>query len=127
MKSLKIFLALFVILFGAVASESALARGGHHHRSRVGVGVFIGAPLFWYYPPPYYYYPPAYYPPAYYPPVVSVPSSPPVYIERGDAQPAPERAQSYWYYCPDSRAYYPYVKQCPGGWQRVAPQPPPAS
>ncbi len=117
MKSVKTALALFLILFGAVASGSALAHGGHHHRSRVGVGVFIGAPAFWYYPPPYYYYPP----------VVAVPSSPPVYIERGDPQPAPEQARSYWYYCPDSNAYYPYVKHCPGGWQRVVPQPPPGS
>ena len=52
-----------------------------------------------------------------------VPSSPPTYIERDDAErEAP--ASAYWYYCAESKAYYPYVKHCPGGWQRVAPQPP---
>lgn len=31
------------------------------------------------------------------------------------AQPAP-----VWYYCPDSKAYYPYVSQCGSPWQEVA-------
>ncbi len=25
----------------------------------------------------------------------------------------------------ESKTYYPYVKECPGGWQRVTPQPAP--
>ena len=114
MKSIKMVLALLVILLGVMASESALAHGGRHgghHGGHVRFGVFVGAPAFWYNPPPYYYYPP----------VVTVPYSPPVYIERGDAQAAPEQTRAYWYYCADARAYYPYVKQCPGGWQRVVP------
>ncbi|OGA38025.1 MAG: hypothetical protein A3G24_05460 [Betaproteobacteria bacterium RIFCSPLOWO2_12_FULL_62_13] len=118
MKSTRTMLALVVILLGIMASGAALAHG----RGHVRFGVFIGAPAFWYSPPPYYYYPPY-----YYPPVVAVPSSPPVYVERGDAQPAPEQSQSYWYYCADAKTYYPYVKQCPGGWQRVVPQPQPGS
>ena len=32
-------------------------------------------------------------------------------------------ADGYWYYCESSDGYYPYVKECPGGWQRVAPRP----
>ena len=82
---------------------------GGHFRSRVFIGGAVVAPL--YFPPPYYY-PPAYY----YPP-------PAQYIEQ---YPAPSAApqSSYWYYCPASGAYYPYVQQCPGGWQQVAPQPP---
>jgi hypothetical protein len=35
--------------------------------------------------------------------------------------------QPYWYYCERSKSYYPYVKECPSGWTRVAPQPSPAS
>ena len=36
-----------------------------------------------------------------------------------------ERAPDhYWYFCPDSDAYYPYVKECASPWHRVAPQPP---
>lgn len=90
-----------------------------------GFGFYFGSPYPYYpyaYPywgPPYPYYPPA---------VVAVPSSPPVYIEKGggrDAAPAQSDAQAYWYYCASSNAYYPYVKQCPGGWERQVPMPPP--
>ena len=28
----------------------------------------------------------------------------------------------YWYYCSDLKTYYPYVKNCPSGWQQVVPQ-----
>ena len=116
MKPVKATLTLVVLVLGIIASASALA---WHHGGHVRFGVFIGAPVYWY-PPPYYYYPP------YYPPVVAVPSSPPVYIEQVNARPAPAQSQAnWWYYCADAKAYYPYVKQCPGGWQRVAPQPPP--
>ena len=118
MKPSKAALTLVVLVLCALASASALA---WHHGGHVRFGVFVG-PGYWY-PPPYYYYPPYYSP--YYPPVVTAPSSPPVYIEQGGSQPAPAQSQGYWYYCADSRAYYPYVKECPGGWQRVAPQPPP--
>jgi hypothetical protein len=57
------------------------------------------------------------------PPVVIAPS-PRLYI-----QPLPPVAvvpapPSYWYYCDQSRAYYPYVRQCPGGWRAVTPTPP---
>lgn len=119
MNTLRTALALFLILLGAIASEPVLAHGHFHGHARFG--VFIGGPAFW---PGYYYPPPYYYPPYYYPPVVAVPSSPPVYIEQGSSQAAPAPSQSYWYYCTDAKAYYPYVKECPGGWQRVVPQPP---
>lgn len=114
----------------AAASSAALAdrdwHGGgdwHHHGDwdrggHVHFGLYFGAPLGWNdwdYPPPYYYYPPR---------VVVVPSSPPVYVQQPSEQPAPEAQQYWWYYCPGSKTYYPYVKQCPGGWQRVAPHPP---
>ena len=35
-----------------------------------------------------------------------------------------EPQQSYWYYCQDPQGYYPYVRNCPGGWQQVLPTPP---
>jgi len=121
-------LALTVGLIAALSAGSVLAHGGYrgYYGPRTSVGVVIGAPLYWggwgYYPRPYpYYYPPAYY----YPPVVVSPPAPTVYIERPDnVRAAPERTpQDYWYYCPESEAYYPYVKQCAKGWQRVTPQP----
>ena len=118
MKTTKAVLALAVILCGLFATESAFA----WHRGRVGVGFYFGVPVAgwgYYYPPPYYYYPP-YYPPT----TVVVPAQPTVYVEQGGQQSAPPQSQGYWYYCADSRAYYPYVKDCQGSWQRVSPQPP---
>ena len=88
-------------------------------------GISLGAPLYdsGYYSPYYDSYPASPYPAYAYPPVV-VQSSPPVYIEQGPAQAAPAPAQADWYYCAASRSYYPYVNECPGGWQRVPSQPP---
>jgi hypothetical protein len=103
--------------------------GGHYNGNRWVVGVnfgFPGYPYFGYYPGFYGgYYP--YYPynpyPAYYPAPVAVQQQPMVYTE----QPAPQAQQQgpvgYWYYCANPGAYYPYVRECPAGWQRVAPQP----
>lgn len=66
---------------------------------------------------------PYYYPPAYaYPPTVVVPTTPPVYIQQ-ESQPIPSQT-NYWYYCQKPDGYYPYVKDCPGGWLPVAPKPP---
>ena len=31
---------------------------------------------------------------------------------------------AYWYYCPASRTYYPYVASCQSGWQTVPATPP---
>lgn len=118
-------------------------QGGHGGNVRysghgnVGVGVVVNPfwfspgyyPSPYYYPgayyAPYYYSSPYYYSPYYYPPsVVTVPTEPPVYIEReGAAEPAPQTSAS-WYYCADPQGYYPYVEQCPGGWQAVPPRPP---
>ena len=100
--------------------------GGHHHDD---FDLYIGWPFWgasWYYPAPYYY--PSYYPynypyPSYYPPAISAPSSSPVYIEREEPKDS-YVPQDVWFYCPDSKAYYPYVKECPGGWQMVPAQPP---
>ena len=105
---------VILLLVLAVASGSALAHG----RGRVTLGLHFGVPLGWY-APWYYAPPPSYY---YYPaPVVVQPPAPSVYVERSDV--VPEGAGS-WYYCKESNGYYPYVKQCPGGWQRVPAQPP---
>jgi hypothetical protein len=109
------------ILILAAVSAPALAHGGWRHGGpRVSFGFNFGVPFY----APYYYYPaPVYYPtaPVYYPaaPVVQQ-AAPPVYVERGDV--VPEGAGT-WYFCRESNAYYPYVKQCAGGWTRVPAQP----
>jgi hypothetical protein len=141
----RIFAAVFGLLLAAVlTSGSALAgpfsgsRGGksvgsgggsgsafsrshsghpHHHRhTSIGVGFAFGYPFWgpWYYPPPYYY-------------PVALPVQPVTYIERVAEQqrpsPTPEPG-AWWYYCGSSKGYYPHVKACPTGWQRVPPTPP---
>jgi hypothetical protein len=88
-------------------------------RGRVFIGVGVGVP-FWY-PYPFYGYPYPY--PVYSPPVVQ--SAPETYVEREPEPPAQQ--QYYWYYCQSAQAYYPYVKECPGGWLQVVPQSPPPS
>jgi hypothetical protein len=80
--------------------------GGHFFRPRSAAVFFgVGIPFYAYYPPPLpYYYD---YPPAYSAPPAAIPQQ-----------------QGYWYFCPSANAYYPYVQQCPEGWQAVAPVPP---
>ena len=112
MKRMKAALILSAVLLGALEAAPAFA---WHHSGHVRFGVVIGGPIY-----PWWYYPP--YP--YYPPVVAVPAAPPTYIEQGETQ-APAQ-QGYWYYCAASKTYYPYVKECPAGWQRVTPQPAPS-
>jgi FKBP-type peptidyl-prolyl cis-trans isomerase FkpA len=44
-------------------------------------------------------------------------------ISRPSARTAPQSEQaSSWYYCNDTKAYYPHVRECPSGWQQVVPQ-----
>lgn len=124
MKTTKTALVLSVLLIGAMAAEPAFAwgRGGRgFYGAPFLAGALVGGALFagsrYYYPP---YYPPYYAPySSYYP--YYAPPAPTVYVEQPPAVQSP--ASGYWYYCADSRAYYPYVRECPAGWQRVAPQP----
>jgi hypothetical protein len=109
-------LTLLALLLAGAAGESAFARGrgghsgGRHHGGhRAAVGVIFAAPLFWHFREP-----------IYVPPVVVAPLEPQVYIEQGDAQAGPgQTAGDWWYYCAESKTYYPYVTECAGAWQRV--------
>jgi hypothetical protein len=134
----------FVLLLAGTFTVAATAYADHHggyyhggsyyhhdHDDHNSYGVVIGVPFGF---PGYYggygypypfgsFYP--YYPlyPAYPAGIVAVPSGPITYIQR-DSQPgSADQSAPSWYYCPDSKTYYPYVKECPGGWQRVAPHP----
>jgi len=129
-----------LVLFAALMSGSALAEHhdrGHGHGSGGGVrfGISIGVPLYApsYYPAPISAYPTYIYPaPAYvypaqayvYPAPAMAFSSAPVFVERRVAPvpTAPMQAQGDWYYCAASGSYYPYVADCPAGWQRVPAQ-----
>ncbi|MGZ3158297.1 MAG: hypothetical protein ACXU7D_06100 [Burkholderiaceae bacterium] len=112
------FLLAFVLLFAATASSMVWAHG--HAR----VGIYVGTPFFWpgYYAAPYPYY--GYGP--YYNTTTVITQPAPVYIEQAPAPgpaPAPRGSSNSWYYCSNPDGYYPYIKECPAGWQRVAPQP----
>lgn len=138
MKRINAVLTASLVALSLASSGEALAdhHGGHGGRGGAGVGIGLvlglglglelASPYYgpaYYYPSPYYYAPPPYY---YPPPVVVAPYVPPVYVEQGDyARSVPDQPPASWYYCAGSKAYYPYVRQCPEGWQRVSPQPPP--
>lgn len=121
MKRSKWIALLSFALFSAVLSLDAAAdRGGHHGHHGGHFGIYID-PWPTYYP---YYRPYAYYPRYYdYPAVVAVPYSPPQYIEREDDYAPSELDSNYWYYCNRPKGYYPYVRECRNGWQKVPAQP----
>jgi hypothetical protein len=113
-KRVKILLGLSAV---AMVCASGVAHAAH-------VGVYIGGGGY-YYPwgPAPYYYP---YPPAVAVPV-PVPVQPQEYVEQGqpDAAPAAQASGQQagtWYYCDDSKTYYPYVKSCSSGWRPVPAQ-----
>ena len=61
----------------------------------------------------------------YYPNVIAAQPSAPVYVEKGSEAASPSaQSSNYWYYCPNPQGYYPYVKECQGGWMTVVPQSP---
>jgi hypothetical protein len=114
---------LIAVLASALATDAAWARGKggsrggarsahhagthhHHHHARSGVfvGAFAGAPLWpgWGYAPEVYAAAPVYY------------------IEQS------EQSEGEWLYCSAANAYFPYVAECAGGWQRVPARPPPS-
>jgi hypothetical protein len=128
MKHLKLLFAFLLFMGGTAAAAWAggHGHGGHggHGHGHVGVGVYFGPGWGWSYP----YYPySSYYP---YPAYSAYPASGPVtYIEQGPSMPSAgpaeqaPRASSSWYYCHQPEGYYPYIKECPGGWQAVPAQP----
>ena len=114
MRWLRLFVGICAVC-GLLAAEASWAHGRsgrsggshsgahrflhHHHYAPVFRGAIIASPLYAFPAPyPYYYAPPP---------------APPVYMQQPDPH--------YWYYCPSSATYYPYVKECPGGWQRIVP------
>ncbi|WP_245643705.1 hypothetical protein [Paraburkholderia oxyphila] len=113
--------------------------GGYYHGwygccGSVSVGFYFGPGFVYGYPFYPYYYPP-YYASVYYPYVSGDLLQPAEYVEQGQDQGqagvadmddqgggAPQLA--FWYYCASSRGYYPYVRSCSSGWQKVPARPP---
>lgn len=112
-KSIKSITRLLATLTAVLCSATAYAD------SRIVFGLHFGVPLYW--PAPQYYSPPYYYPGPFYhsPPAVQVLPPFPADIP----PPVAQQFHSY-YYCADSRGYYPYVRECRGEWERLPAVPP---
>jgi hypothetical protein len=139
----QITLACFIVAL--IASNAVWARGGGHfggwgghygghyggyynggyyghsgYYSGIGLGLGLGYGLGYlgqgYYGGGYYGYPST--------TIVTVPVTPPVYIQQA-APVIQQNPSGYWYYCNSPQGYYPYIQQCPNGWQQVEPTPPP--
>lgn len=118
----QIGMACLIVMIGSIAGSPAWGHdrwrwnhgGWWGHRGYYGgIGLELYSPGYYSVPyyPPYYVYPPA---------VVTVP--PPVYIQQ--APPAVEQnPNGYWYFCNKPQGYYPYIRECPNGWQPVEPTP----
>ncbi|BCS52513.1 hypothetical protein [Geobacter sp. SVR] len=107
---------VFRIMVLAGALLMALSAPSHAHGGwgwglwplGIGLGIGLGVAS-----QPHYYYP--YY--SYPAPVGPMPGQQ-VYVPQ-------QPASAYWYYCREAGGYYPYVRQCPTGWMKVVPSPPP--
>src|SRR5262245_46146904 len=60
----------------------------------------------------------------YAPPAVVAQPSPQTYVQQIPPATGESQTQSHWYYCAESRSYYPYVGECPEGWMVVVPSSP---
>lgn len=120
---LVVLVLLFAITIPGYARDGGHFRGdGHFHGGGHFRGdIFIGpgwggwGPWWgWGWGPPYY----PYYPYYSEPPIIQ--QQTPAYV-----QPSEPEEPYYWYFCPNTKSYYPYVKKCPGGWLKVIPSAPP--
>lgn len=140
--NLKKMLMASMILAMFAAAQTASASDRHFHGPRISFGLGIGFGPFGYPYPTVYsrnYYPAPYYPyqSVYYPEVlVSTLVTPaPVYVSQNEVvvkrplqstqiQPEVSNNGSDWYYCHNPDGFYPSIKACPSGWQRVPAQAP---
>jgi hypothetical protein len=125
MKRLTLILAS-LLLAPALLAWSAPADARGRWRSGFYLNFVVPWPSYYYWGPHYGYY--GGYPYSYYPsPVIVEREGPITYVERSDTEGSSESAQSaaapiWWYWCAGEQRYYPYVRECPSGWQRVPPQ-----
>ena len=135
-----------VIAAGALAAAPASAQRGYHGHGHGGGhfwgpfgGFLLGSAIVYsamqprtvYYAPQVTYWPnvpvttigPAYYAEPIYagPPAASIPPPPP-----GGSQVSALSlpGSEWWYFCKDPNGYYPYVRECKSGWEKVSPTPP---
>jgi hypothetical protein len=101
-------MGLIAAVAAGLVASSATPALAWRARVFVGPGIVVG--------PPVLVGPPVVVAPSYPAPVVVEPA--PVHQEQPQTA-----ARQYWYYCQDPAGYYPYVKECPRGWQPVSPTP----
>ena len=141
LKNTKLFLATIILTMSA-ATQTVSAADRHFHGPRISFGFGIGIGHFAYPYPSLYsrnYYPASYYPyqNMYYPEalVSTVVAPAPVYVRQTEVvntrplpnnqiQPEVSTNGSDWYYCHKPDGFYPSIKACPSGWQRVPAQAP---
>jgi hypothetical protein len=125
MKLIKITLLLLLVGPATVGVAWADHHQSYGHFYGPRLGLYLDPwPLFF---PPIGYYP--YYPYPRYSEIVTL-AAPVVYVEQSpspvNAAPAnsqPTAPSNDWYYCHKPDGYYPYVRNCQSGWQRVPSQP----
>lgn len=121
---------VLMILITLLTSEGSMARdkedghrgkppGKSRYYDRGRVAVFIESPYSW---PEFYYWPYYTFQP-YSSPSIITPSTPPAYIDQGTVLSAETFGPNSWDYCSSPAGYYPYMQECPTGWQRIRPQP----
>lgn len=125
---------VLMIIIGLLANGNSLARdkrdgreGKHPGKSRQydrddrgRESVVIESPYSW---PDFYYWPYYTFQPYYPSPSIIIPSRPPAYIDQGTVFNTETFGPNSWDYCSSPTGYYPYVQECPTGWQRIRPQP----
>ncbi|HEY8037911.1 MAG TPA: hypothetical protein VIF37_20220 [Methylobacter sp.] len=107
------------------AFKKSHARGEHFEESRDPdygeLEFFAGAPFF---QSDFYYWPYYTYSPYYFSPSTIIQSAPLNYIDQGTVVPQVQSlGPSNQDYCLNPAGYYPYVKECWSGWQRINPPP----
>ena len=137
----KLFMATMLLTLSA-ATQTVAASDRHFRGPRISFGFGIGfGPFAYPYPSAYSrnYYPASYYPyqSIYYPEVMveTVVTPAPVYVRQTEVvstrplqsqqiQPEVSVNGGDWYYCHKPDGFYPSIKACPSGWQRVLAQAP---
>ena len=108
---------------GGGSGTHGVGHGGHRGNTGVFIGLglsgaYLGGPWAW---GAYDTWP--FYDGYYYAPESAALS--PTYLEHDAPAVSPQQGEAFWYYCDSPSGYYPYVQNCPAGWQRVQPQLPP--